>query len=150
MKTFLRIPALVFFFFSFILASAQNPFTKGVNLTGWFGANNARSLPFNNFTKQDLQNIKSLGCDVIRLPITLHYMTNVAPNYQIDTLFYRYRDQGIDWTEELQINLIMDNQTMEVATSKTVEAPLLKIWPQMARHYKNRSTSVYYEILNEP
>jgi len=150
MKTFLRIPILLLLLFSFILASAQNPFTKGVNLTGWFGANNARSLPFNNFNKQDLQNIKSLGCDVIRLPITLHYMTNGAPDYQIDTLFYHYLDQVIDWTEELQLNLIIDNHTIEVATSKTVETPLLKIWPQMARHYKNRSTSIFYEILNEP
>ena len=150
MNTFLRIPTLIVFFFSFIIASAQNPFTKGVNLTGWFGANNAKSVPFTKFTKKDLQNIKSLGCDVIRLPITLHYMTNGAPNYQIDTLFYHYLDQVIDWTEELQINLIIDNHTIEVATSKTVEAPLLKIWPQMARHYKNRSTSIFYEILNEP
>jgi len=150
MKILLRIPALLIFFFSFIIASAQNPFTKGVNLTGWFGASNTKSVPFTKFTKQDLQNIKSLGCDVIRLPITLHYMTNGAPDYKIDTLFYRYLDQVIDWTEELQINLIIDNHTIEVAKDKSVEAPLLKIWPQMARHYKDRSTSIFYEILNEP
>src|SRR5665647_2783170 len=150
MKTLMRIPVFRSFFFSFLIASAQTPFTKGVNLTGWFGASNARSVPFTKFTKKDLQNIKSLGCDVIRLPITLHYMTNGAPDYKIDTLFYRYLDQVIDWTEELQINLIIDNHTIEVATSKTVETPLLKIWPQMARHYKDRSTSIFYEILNEP
>lgn len=136
--------------FCFFAVSAQNPFNKGVNLTGWFGASSARSVPFTRFTKKDLQDIKSLGCDVIRLPITLHYMTNGAPNYEIDPVFYNYLDQVIDWTEELQINLIIDNHTIEVAKSKTVEAPLLKIWPQMARHYKNRSTSIFYEILNEP
>ena len=150
MKTFLRIPALLIFLFCFFTISAQNPFNKGVNLTGWFAAGSARSVPFTKFTKTDLQDIKSLGCDVIRLPITLHYMTNGAPNYEIDPIFYNYLDQVIDWTEELQLNLIIDNHTIEVATSKTVEAPLLKIWPQMARHYKNRPTSIYYEILNEP
>lgn len=150
MKNYLRIPVFLIFFFSAFFLSAQTPFTKGVNLTGWFGASSARSVPFTKFSKKDLQNIKSLGCDVVRLPITLHYMTNGAPNYVIDPLFFNYLDQVIDWTEELQLNLIIDNHTIEVATSKTVEAPLLKIWPQMARHYKNRSMSVFYEILNEP
>ena len=150
MKNHLRIPVFFIFLLSALFLSAQNPFIKGVNLTGWFGASSARSVPFSKFAKKDLQNIKSLGCDVIRLPIELHHMTNGAPNYVIDPLFYKYLDQVIDWTEELQLNLIIDNHTIEVATSKTVEAPLLKIWPQMARHYKNRSTSIFYEILNEP
>ena len=150
MKNYLRIPVFLIFVFSVFFLSAQNPFTKGVNITGWFGASNARSVPFTKFTKKDLQNIKSLGCDVVRLPITLHYMTNGAPDYTIDPLFYTYLDQVIDWTEELQLNLIIDNHTIDVATSKTVEAPLLKIWPQMARHYKDRSMLIFYEILNEP
>ena len=150
MRSYLKIAIILFPFFSFFSVSAQNAFTKGVNLTGWFGASSARSVPFTKFTKKDLQEIKSLGCDVIRLPITLHYMTNGAPNYKVDTLFFNYLDQVIDWTEELQINLIIDNHTIEVAKSKDVEIPLLKIWPQMAKHYKNRSTSIFYEILNEP
>ena len=150
MKLNLRTQLILFLFFSFFAVSAQNPFSKGVNLTGWFGASDARSVPFNKFTKKDLQDIKSLGCDVIRLPITLHYMTNGAPDYTIDPIFYNYLDQVIDWTEELQLNLIIDNHTIEVAKSKDVETPLLKIWPQMARHYKNRSASIFYEILNEP
>ena len=132
------------------LLSAQNPFNKGVNITGWFGAGNAKSIPFTKYTKKDLQDIKSLGCDAIRLPIELHHMTNGAPNYTIDPIFYGYLDQVIDWTEELGLNLIIDNHTLEVAKSKTVETPLLKIWPQMAKHYKDRSTSIFYEILNEP
>ena len=150
MKLNLKILFLLFLLISFSTVHAQNPFTKGVNLTGWFGAANAKSIPFTKFTKKDLQDIKSLGCDVIRLPIELHHMTNGAPDYTIDPIFYNYLDQVIDWTEELQINLIIDNHTIEVATSKTVETPLLKIWPQMVKHYKDRSTSIFYEILNEP
>ncbi len=140
----------LFFLFFFSVISAQNPFNKGVNLTGWFGAANAKSIPFSNYTKKDLQNIKSLGCDVIRLPIELHHMTNGAPNYTIDPIFYNYLDQVIDWTEELKLNLIIDNHTLEDAKAKSVEIPLIKIWPQMARHYKDRTTSLFYEILNEP
>jgi len=138
------------FIINVCLLSAQNPFNKGVNLTGWFAAPNARSIVFTKFTKKDFQNIKSLGCDVVRLPIELHHMTSGAPDYTVDPIFYSYLDQVIDWTEELQLNLIIDNHTLEDAKAKTVEIPLLKIWPQMARHYKARSTSVFYEILNEP
>jgi len=146
----LKLILLGFFILSVSLLSAQNPFNKGVNLTGWFAAANARSIAFTKFTKKDFQNIKSLGCDVVRLPIELHSMTSGAPDYVVDTLFYYYLDQVIDWTEELQMNLIIDNHTIPDAKSKTVEIPLMKIWPQMANHYKGRSTLVFYEILNEP
>jgi len=150
MNKYFRIPVLLFFIFNVFFLSAQTPFSKGVNLTGWFQTGNTRSIPFTKFGKKDIENIKSLGCDVIRLPITLHYFTSGAPDYKVDTLFYQYLDQVIDWTEELGMNLIIDNHTIEVAKSKTVETPLLKIWPQMAKHYKGRSMSVFYEILNEP
>jgi len=130
--------------------NAQNAFNKGVNLTGWFAAGSARSIPFYKYSKKDLENIKSLGCDVIRLPINLHYMTNGQPDYKVDTMFYHYLDQVIVWTDELGLKLILDNHTIDGANAKTVEVPLMKIWPQMARHYKNAPTSVIYEILNEP
>ncbi|MGE5449734.1 MAG: glycoside hydrolase family 5 protein, partial [Bacteroidales bacterium] len=150
MKKYQSLSLLLFFLLNVLFLSAQTPFTKGVNLTGWFQTGNTRSIPFTKFNKKDIENIKSLGCDVIRLPISLHYFTSGTPDYKVDTLFYQYLDQVIDWTEELQMNLIIDNHTIEVAKSKTVETPLLKIWPQMARHYKDRSTHVLYEILNEP
>jgi endoglucanase len=150
MNNFMKFTLFWIFTVCFSVLSAQIPFSKGVNITGWFSSSSAQSVPFTKFTKKDLQNIKSMGCDVIRLPITLHYMTNGAPDYTINPIFFNYLDQVIDWTEELQLNLIIDNHTIEVAKSKTVEDPLLKIWPQMAKHYKDRSTSIYYEILNEP
>lgn len=150
MKASIRISTFFVLFFSVFFLSAQIPFSRGVNLTGWFASNSAQSIPFTKFTKNDLVNIKSMGCDVIRQPIILHNMTNGAPDYEIDPLVFKYLDQVINWTEELQINLILDNHSVDVAQSKTVEDPLLKIWIQMARHFKHRSTSIFYEILHEP
>lgn len=147
----LYIPSLIILFcLVFLPITGQKPFNKGVNLTGWFDAGNARSIPFNKYSKEDFVNIKSLGCDVIRLPMRLHVMTNGAPDYIVDPVFFMYLDQAIDWAEELQINLILDNHTIEDAKSKSVETPLLKIWPQIAERYKDRSDYIYYEILNEP
>jgi len=69
-------------------AKTEVPFHRGVNLTSWLQVGSARQIQFTQFTKQDLENIKSLGCDVIRLPINLHYMTGGAPDYTIDPLFF--------------------------------------------------------------
>ena len=131
---------------------AQVSFNRGVNLTGWFQTSSAQQIQFTKYTKKDFQNIKSLGCDVIRLPINLFYMTNGSPDYTIDPLMYEFLDQAVNWAEELQIYLILDNHTNDDLASKNanLETVLKKVWVQMAEHYKNRSNYVLYEILNEP
>jgi endoglucanase len=133
-------------------ANSEVPFHRGVNLTNWLQAGSVRQIQFTKYTKQDLVNIKTLGCDVIRLPINLHYMTSGEPNYTVDPLFYYFLDQIVDWCEELELHLILDNHTFDVAanTDSNVDKILVPVWTQMAEHYKGRSTRVYYEILNEP
>ncbi len=141
----------IFFFLAFQL-QAQVSFNRGVNLTGWFQTSSAQQVQFTKYTKKDFQNIKSLGCDVVRLPINLFYMTNGSPDYTIDPLLYEFLDHAVDWAEELQMYLILDNHTNDDLASKNanLEAVLTKVWVQMAGHYKNRSNYVLYEILNEP
>ena len=128
------------------------PFHRGVNLTGWLQAGSARQIQFTKFTKQDFNDIKSLGCDVIRLPINLHFMTDGDPNYTVDPLFFSFLDQIVDWCEELELHLILDNHTFDVdaSTDVNVDQVLVPIWTQMAEHYKDRSKFLYYEVLNEP
>lgn len=131
---------------------AEVPFKRGVNLTNWFKTSSARQIHFTKFTKQDFINIKSLGCDVIRLPINLHFMTDGAPNYTVDPKFLYFFDQIIDWAEELELHLILDNHTFDpsVNTDPNIGDILIPVWAQIADHYKDRSTYLYYEILNEP
>lgn len=152
MRTFLRLPVLLFFLLSVFCLSAQTPFSRGVNLTNWFQAGDAKQIQFTKYTKEDFIRIKNLGCDVVRLPINLHYMTSGEPDYTLDPLFLNMLDQVVDWAEELQLHLLLDNHTFDpnANTLPSVEGVLLKIWPQMAAHYKNRSNYVYYEVLNEP
>jgi len=135
-----------------ITLSAQVPFHKGVNLTNWFQAASPRQIQFTKFTKKDFQNIKSLGCDVIRLPINLHAMTSGTPDYTLDPLFLDFLDQAVDWSEELNIYLILDNHSFDpaVSTNPDVENILIKVWSQLAAHYTGRSDFLLYEILNEP
>ena len=130
----------------------ETPFSKGVNLTGWYQAGNARKVHYKKYSKQDFINIKSLGFDVIRLPINLHYMTDGAPDYTLDNIFLENLNLVVDWAEELQIHLILDNHTFSpsVDTDPGVGTILNKVWKQMAIEFVNRSEYIYYEILNEP
>jgi len=131
---------------------AEIPFTKGINLTGWFQVSSPTKIQFTKYTRQDLVNIKSLGCDVIRLPISLHEMSSGSPDYILDPLFFRFLDSVVNWSEQLNIYLILDDHSFDpsVSTNPQVETVLKKVWPQMATHYKERSNYIIYEILNEP
>ncbi|MCA9732116.1 MAG: cellulase family glycosylhydrolase [Deferribacteres bacterium] len=135
-----------------ILFAQELPFTRGVNISGWFQEDDVHQIQFARITKKDFINLKTMGCDVIRLPINLHFMTDGAPNYTVDPLFFTLLDQVVDWSEELEMHLILDNHTFDpsIDTEPTIATPLLAIWPQMAAHYKNRSRFIYYEVLNEP
>jgi endoglucanase len=148
-----KILLLAIFFIIFIdVNSQQAPFNRGVNLTGWFQVSSAGTIHFTKYTKEDFKNIKSLGADVIRLPINLHSMTKGAPGYELDPLFLHFLDEVIDWAESLEINLILDNHTFDpaVSTDPNIDDVLIPVWQNMAEHLKERSELVYYEILNEP
>ncbi|MBN2350633.1 MAG: cellulase family glycosylhydrolase [Bacteroidales bacterium] len=147
---FLLFAVICFFSFSFV--NAQVPFSRGVNITNWFQTSSARQIQFTKYTKQDFINIKSLGCDVVRLPINLHYMTNGAPNYVLDTIFLQFLDSAVFWAGEQEIYLILDNHTFDPNedTDPNIGIILNKVWLQMADHYKNSSGYILYEVLNEP
>jgi endoglucanase len=135
------------------IAVAQNvPFSKGVNVTNWFQADDAKQIQFTQYTKKDFEELKSLGIDVVRLPINLHSMTTGAPEYSLQPLFLFFLDQVVDWAEDLQINLILDNHTFDVnaSTDTTIGQILVPVWTHMADHFKSRSKLLFYEVLNEP
>ena len=134
------------------LKAQEVPFHRGINLTGWFQTYSAGQIQFTKYNRQDFENIKSLGCDAIRLPINLHAMTKGSPHYTLDPLFFEFLDEVVNWAEALQMHLILDNHTFDpqVGTDPNVGIILEKVWTQMAEHYKNRSELLYYEILNEP
>ncbi len=154
MRTFL--PILLSILISIGVHAQSNipeaPFKKGVNLTNWFQTSSPRQIDFSKYTKKDFENIKSLGADVIRLPINLHFMAGEAPDYKIDTLFYYFLDQVVDWAEELEIHLIIDNHTFDPSesTDPNIGDILIPVWTQVAGHYSLRSEFIYYEVLNEP
>ena len=128
------------------------PFTKGVNLTNWFQVNEVGQIQINKYTKKDFEQVKSLGCDVIRLPIHLHSHTSGQPNFEVNPLLFEFLDEIIAWAEDLNMHLILDNHTFDPSgfTPLNIDLPLLKIWPQIASHFNGKYKHIYFEILNEP
>jgi len=128
------------------------PFSKGVNFSGWFETNAAGAVLFTRYTEQDFIDVKSLGADVIRLPVKMHSMTSGDPDYKLDPLLLEFLDAAVNWAEKHEIYLIIDNHSFDpvLATSPDIHRILLPVWRQIAERYRNRSDYIVYEILNEP
>ena len=130
------------------------PFSRGVNLTVFM--QRPRTHPFITYDRQTFVNVKTLGCDVVRLPFVP--LTSGGPSHIIDPLFFTYLDQIVDWAEELGLYIILDNHTNHKLAAEETDQNnrsdtreyLVQVWPQIAERYKNRSKLVLYEVFNEP
>jgi len=131
---------------------ANTNFYRGVNFSTWFEKVSARDITFSHFNEQEFINLKSIGGDVIRLPIRLHDMTDGAPDYHLDPLLIEHMDKVIDWAEKHAIHLILDNHSFHpvTPTAPDIDKTLIPVWMQIARRYKDRSNYIVYEVLNEP
>lgn len=129
------------------------PFNKGFNLHDWFeNFDDITDIKFKKFIRQDFENMKALGCDHIRLPVEFFDATGPAPDFTIDPMFFMFIDEVVNWAEELEMYLIIDNHSFSdrYITLPEVADTLLAIWPQVAARYKSHSDFILYEILNEP
>jgi len=133
-------------------APVTPPFSRGINFSQWFETSGARAIQFTRYIEQDFINVKSMGADVIRLPVRMHSMTGGAPDYVLDPLLLKYLDTAVSWAEKHRLYIIIDNHSFDPAapTAEDIDGILLKVWTQIAARYKDRTKYVVYEILNEP
>ena len=135
-----------------VSALCSAPFSRGVNFSQWFETSSAQGIQFTRYAEQDFADVKSMGADVIRLPVNMHAMTGAAPDYVLDPLLLQFLDIAVGWAEKNQLYIIIDNHSFDPveSTSENIDGILLKVWAQIAQRYKNHSDYVMYEILNEP
>jgi endoglucanase len=147
-----------FFFLTALLAVSAwaqapvSPFQRGVNLSGWFQADQAGRIPFSRFGEEDFRNLKALGADAARLPINLEGLTGPAPAYQIDPRVFPFLDQAVGWAQTNGIALILDNHSdpLTPRIRSDLGRFLEAVWTQMAEHYRDKSRAIFYEVQNEP
>ncbi|MFC3197117.1 glycoside hydrolase family 5 protein [Parapedobacter deserti] len=129
------------------------PFSKGVNLSDWFLANSAEDIGKTVYKKTDFEQIKSLGVDVVRVPVRFFRMTGPAPDYALSEVFFEKLDYALDLAEEVGLHLIIDNHSYFSSTpfpQAYGEQQITKVWEQIAVHCKDRSALIHYELFNEP
>ena len=66
------------------------PFKKGVNFTIWLEYGSVEQNHADMFTKKDFENAKSLGCDVIRIPIHFEKFCSEADDFLIYEGFWGF------------------------------------------------------------
>jgi len=131
---------------------ANISFSRGFNFSKWFEARTFNDIDFKKFSEQDFIDVKSLGADVIRLPIAFHNFITDEKAHTLNPGLLKYLDTVADWAEKHQIYLIIDNHSFHPVnpTDINIDKILIPVWEQTARNFKNRSNYVLYEILNEP
>jgi len=77
------------------MAGFSVPFSRGFNFSKWFEFRKVEDIQFDRITEQDFAYVKSIGADVIRLPISVHNFTNGGPEYLIDHKLMEYLDIAV-------------------------------------------------------
>ena len=134
-------------------AFSPAPFTVGVNLSGWLERRTADDVRADMFSRGDFENIRSLGCNVIRLPIHFERFCDPAAGYAVAPKIMDILDRAASWAEALDMRIIFDFHNATNADSFTppdVENVLFPVWEQLAAHCKGRFPNVIFEVMNEP
>jgi endoglucanase len=96
--------------------------------------------------------IKKAGFNFVRVPVRWSGHIGPAPDYKIDPTF----QERVDWVlancekNKLVASLDYHNDEEVVKDPDAYADRYVKIWKQVAKHYKNAPPSIFFELMNEP
>ena len=135
-------------------------YMHGVNLGGWLSQCDHTKERYDSFIKEeDIEVIKNLGLDHIRVPIDYDLVEDNEGNYKEDG--FAYLDKVLDWAEKYGLNMILDlHKTFgfsfddgEAETgffeNASYQERFYKLWEEFAKRYGKYSDRLCFEILNE-
>ncbi|RZJ81262.1 MAG: glycoside hydrolase family 5 protein, partial [Chryseobacterium sp.] len=137
-------------------------FEKGINISAWLSQTSLTSGPKREayFTKVNLQELKTLGFDHIRLPVSEGQLyTDKGERFE-ET--FSLVHNVIKWCQELNMRIILDcHMTRDHDFSKyssivlfkdpTARDRFVKLWEQLSDEFGKYSNNLLaYELLNEP
>jgi endoglucanase len=96
--------------------------------------------------------IKEVGFDFVRLPVRWSTHAAQAVPYTIDPAFFGRVDEVVNWALERDLAIIVDFHHYEeiMREPQGNKDRYLSIWKQVAEHYKDYSSNLVFELLNEP
>ncbi len=137
-------------------AAAKTPavttLVKGMNIGNWLDEDDSYYIQSTRYTKSDFADIKSLGCDHIRIEINFETSDSPQPDFPLSPIIAGCMDKALNWAEQLGLKVILSNHYNDLSnTTYTVEQTwLVKIWQQVAERYASKGDVVLYEIIAEP
>ena len=125
------------------------PFHKGVNMNAWFDRPDYQ-VETEKYNSQDIDFLKNLGMDVVRLPINLHSNVGPAPNYKISESYLQKLDDVVNSITSRNLWVILDQHSLSTVSFPTYgEALLTSCFQQLATRYKGKAR-IALELFNEP
>lgn len=94
-----------------VVALKKIPFTKGLNLSDWFNVSEAYWFNPDTYTEKDFDQLKSLGIDVVRLPINFPIFMGQAPSYTFNQKMLTALDKAVEWAAARGIYVILDQHS---------------------------------------
>ena len=135
-----------------VVALKKIPFTKGLNLPDWFNVSEARWLNPDTYTEKDFDQLKSLGIDVVRLPINFPVFMDQARAYTFDPKMLTALDKAVELAAARGIYVILDQHSYygsRVFPEGYGEELVTSGLRQLAMRYKGKE-NVVLELFNEP
>lgn len=132
-------------------ATALNeiPFHKGVNINAWFDRSTSK-VTHGKIKGSELDNLKRLGMDVVRLPINFHSNVGEGPDFKLDETYLEYLDKAVERITSRGLWVILDHHSMSVEDFPSYGEELItSCCSQLALRYKGNDR-VMLEIYNEP
>src|SRR5690606_1149033 len=110
------------------------------------------------YTQSLIEEHAKQGFKSIRIPVTFDQRMAAGPEYTIDEAFLGRLDQVIQWSMDegmyVMINIHHDSWIwLEQGMHENHDESLARfeaIWTQLADRYKNHSTKLMFESINEP
>ncbi len=156
---------LLLFFFTCFQINAQNTawqrankLEKGFNLSNWLEAYwlNDNYPDVDAYKKSDLAYLKSIGMKSVRMPMLFEWYSDTIPPYTLHETHKAYKliDSVIKWTNELNMNLIIDNHHGRDLNDHNYQKQIPRLsgmWKNIILKYEYLDPErVFFELRNEP
>jgi endoglucanase len=96
--------------------------------------------------------IKRAGFNSVRIPVAWTLHAGVEPPYAIDPLFLQKVDWAIGQALSQDLAVVLDvHHDVDMDRRPDQSLPrLTAIWTQLAQHYRDYPSKLFFELLNEP
>jgi endoglucanase len=96
--------------------------------------------------------IRDAGFNGVRIPVRWSTHARKEAPYTIEPRFFTRVDQVVGWALERGLVVVLNIHHYEemAVDPEGHEQRFLALWEQIARHYKDYSHSLFFELLNEP